>query len=70
MKLTVTKQQFVILNQILMHVRLGDDNEFQNAISELAITFADIANDLDEDYPVPSLGITYNESEGLVIELE
>lgn len=71
MKLNITKQQFVILKTILEHVRLGDDNEFRSAVSDLAVYFQEVfTNQVSEKWPVPSLGITYNKSEGLVIELE
>jgi hypothetical protein len=35
--LTLTPEQFIALHKFLQHCRLGDDNLYRSAISELAI---------------------------------
>jgi hypothetical protein len=75
-KLELTKEQLVALWEILRHVRLGGDNVYKEAISKFMIDceslgIEDFIADYYGDtwYSAPSVGFTFNDEEGFVIEI-
>ena len=69
-KLKLTDTQFATIYQLLSYVRLGEGNRYVEAISDL---LNDLAYDGAEEYTEglrPKLAFTFNDNEGMVIELE
>ena len=70
MKLQVSKKQFKVIYQLLRHTRLGTETELDQTILDLVDELGFIADkeDIDDD-ELPTLSATFNENEGLTLEL-
>lgn len=79
-RLEVTQEQFLALNEILRYVRLGDSNIYMSAISELAIemerqgvddTLEVLESVMNKNgYNGPEVTFEYNDADGMVINLD
>ncbi len=76
LKLNLTDTQFVAIYSLLQNVRLGDRNDFESAISELAIDMEHdgaegYVNDYlyDQGLDMPEISIEASDSDGVVINL-
>jgi hypothetical protein len=73
-RLTLTPQEFLVINEFLYRVRLGNRNQFEEAVSELMILLEEGGSDefaarAATEYGVPSIGVEFSDDEGLVFNI-
>lgn len=69
-KLNLTKDQFSVIWELLMHVRLGQDNRYTRAISDfMEDAEADFVQDLLSKLDAPTISVEFSEDEGITFNL-
>lgn len=58
MKLKLNKKQLAVITAFLAQTKLGDENEYESAISDLCIKYDDRLN-WDQEFP--RISVTYDE---------
>lgn len=70
-KLNLTNDQFSVIWELLINVRLGRDNRYTRAISDfMEDAESDFVQDLVSKLDRPRLSVEFNENEGLTFNLK
>jgi hypothetical protein len=73
-QVTMSPEQLLVINQFLKYTRLGQQTNFGNAVTDLALAleqdFSEGCLDMfQNEFGTPSIQVTFDEDEGMVFEV-
>lgn len=73
-QLNVTPEQLLVIKQFLFFTRLGQQTQFGNAVTDLAVALEkDLGQDglemFENQFGVPEISVEFNEDEGMVFHV-
>lgn len=72
-QLNVTPEQLLVIKQFLFYTRLGQETQFGNAVTTLAIAleqdFGEGIEMFENQFGVPEISVEFNDDEGMVFNV-